>query len=233
MLDLSESILNASSDNKCIILVLLDFSNAFPSINHETLIEILNSIGLDKISIKWFKSFLERWHQSVKWNDESSEYKPINVGVFQGEGCSQLLFSLFINNISKCIRNCNLRQFADDTAISIECNINNDSLVDSIWSINDDLQRIHEFCGLYQLTINPSKSKAIILSTKYNLNKIKYSDLPPITINNEFIAFADNVKYLGYQFDRAFLPRTHINAISKRFYTTMSQLHPLKHKLSD
>lgn len=73
------------------------------------------------------------------------------TGVFQGEGSAQLLFTLFINHISSYVHYCELRQFADDTSISIECNVNSTDIENAINKINKDLESIDEFCNLFQL----------------------------------------------------------------------------------
>jgi hypothetical protein len=230
-LDLSESIHCSLANSKCVITVLLDFSNAFPSVNHNLLLQILESIGLNDTAMKWFASFLNGWTQSVHWNGEISTKKTINKGVFQGEGNSQLLFTIFINHISTYIKNSELRQFADDTIISLECNVNKLDIELCIAKINEDLANILRFCYEFGLSINSTKSQAIIISSKHNLKKIVYDELPPIKINNENISYVDSVKYLGFHFDREFSSIPHTNTISKKVYYALSQLSPLKYSI--
>jgi hypothetical protein len=231
VLDLSDSIINATTNSKCVFIILLDFSNAFPSVNHQRLIEVLKSIGLDAIALKWYISFLNGWSQSVAWNGIGSDSKSIKVGVFQGEGNSQTLFSLFINHISSYIQNCTLRQFADDTCLTIECDMKAPEIESTIKLINDDLNNIAKFCDHFRLTINPAKSQVIVVSSKHSLNKIKYEELLEIKINNETIPYVDSVKYLGFYFDREFNHATHINALSKKVYFSLSQMSHLKYTL--
>lgn len=211
------------SKNKCVFLVLIDFSNAFPSINHSILIQILQSIGVHGHTLDWYRSLLKDWHQHVKWNAELSSKKQIKLGVFQGEGNSQILFTIFINLIYLYIRKTKLRQFADDTCLSIRSCVDSNSLLRTISLINEDLESLASFCSTFKLEINPKKSEVIVISSKHNMSKVKYEELPKIQIDKSTIEYADKVKYLGYYIDREFSTSAHINEISKKSYSSLSQ----------
>lgn len=231
LLDLSQIVYESITKNRCIIIVFIDFKNAFPSVNHDLLIQVLQSIGLDTNALSWFKSFLQNWQQSVLWNDQLSVKATINTGVFQGEGSSQLLFSLFINQLISYVKNCSLRQFADDTCLLIESKIDKAEIEASVQKINDDMVNVLNFCQQYQLSVNPKKSEAIIISSRDNIKKIAYESISPIIYNNEIIEYSDTVRYLGYHMDREFSSTPQINIISKRIYCSLSQLYPLKYSL--
>lgn len=171
---------------------------------------------MDRTALSWFNSFLKDWHQRVKWNDQLSDSDQINIGVFQGEGNSQLLFSLFINSIISYINNCTLRQFADDTCLSIVSKTDPTSINSAISKINNDLIGIEKFCDLFQLNINPKKSKAIIVSSKYRVNLISYKEMSPIKIQNETIEYVEYVKYLGNSFNRTFSASEHVDTFCKK-----------------
>lgn len=101
------------------ILVLLDFSNAFGSVDHKRLLQVLKSVGVGKESMKWYISFLNGWEQVVKKDEKFSQPKTITRGIIQGENNSQLLFSIFINNITEYIKICKIIMFADDVQLYI------------------------------------------------------------------------------------------------------------------
>lgn len=61
ILKLTEDIHMSISHGKCVILVLLDFANAFGSVDHSILIQTLVGVGISEHAIKWYKNFLSGW----------------------------------------------------------------------------------------------------------------------------------------------------------------------------
>lgn len=122
---------------------MLDFSNAFGSVDHNRLLQVLKSVGISGESMQWFKSFLNGCQQTVKHEEKISRPQTIKRGIIQGENNSQLLFSVYINNITKYIKTCIIIMFADDIQLYIECDIdeihkrkrNNEQRTKIIWQI--------------------------------------------------------------------------------------------------
>ncbi|KAA5553110.1 hypothetical protein F3G54_32640, partial [Pseudomonas aeruginosa] len=85
------------------ILVLLDFSNAFNSVDFDILLGILSSLNVSSSVIQWFNSYLRGRSQSVRYEESFSEWCDLTAGVPQGGVLSPLLFSVFINTISQSI----------------------------------------------------------------------------------------------------------------------------------
>lgn len=171
-------------------------------------------------------SYLEGWKQVVKYQTCTSKSQIISRGIIQGENNSQLLFSLFINNIVKFIKVAKVILFADDVQIYVESetkNINN-----NIQIINDEIKDIINFSNKYGIDINPSKTKAIIISSKNNLKKLKYDELPKICVDNTSIEYVDEVRNLGYFLNRTATNSTHIDTIRRKVFGAINCIYPLK-----
>lgn len=231
ILKLTEDIHISISKGKCVILVLLDFSNAFPSVDHKTLLQVLESIGIQGKSLQWFKNYITGWNQKVKFNNKISNEKIIERGVIQGENNSQLLFSLVINNITKYIKHSKYAIFADDFQLYKECDIEN--IEETVKLLCEDMNGITKFGEDYNFNINPSKSKAIILSSKSKLSKINYNQISPIKINNEIIEYVNKAKNLGYIMNRTNDSSDHINEILRKVYYSLSGMQPLRELLPE
>lgn len=226
ILKLTEDIHKSISGGKCVILVLLDFSNAFGSVDHDRLMQCLKSVGISNHSMQWFKSFIGGWHQIVKHNGGTSKSLPITRGIIQGENNSQLFFSIFINHVGQYIKTCNAIMFADDVQIYIECDIQ--KVEDGIKIINNEIKNIEKFCREFCIEINPSKTKAIIISSKNNLNKLNYDGISKINVNGNAVEFVDSARNLGYYLNRTATSTDHTRIIQQKIYGSLSSLTPLK-----
>ncbi len=87
-----------SSDCGCIsLLVLLDLSAAFDTIDHNILLNRLeNSVGISGSALAWFKSYLSDRHQFVAVNEEVSYRSQVQYGVPQESVLGPLLCTLYM-----------------------------------------------------------------------------------------------------------------------------------------
>jgi hypothetical protein len=64
-------------------LVILDFSKAFGTVPHKTLLHKLNNYGIDRKINKWIEKFLTQRQQRVIVEGESSSSCSVEYGVTQ------------------------------------------------------------------------------------------------------------------------------------------------------
>ncbi len=85
-----------SSDRGCIsLLVLLDLSAAFNTIDHNILLNRLeNFVGISGSALAWFKSYLSDCHQFVAVNEEVSYRSQVQYGV-EVDRYIRLIFVIF------------------------------------------------------------------------------------------------------------------------------------------
>lgn len=143
-------------DRRCItILVFFDFSKAFGTVSHDSLLAKLQHLGLSHDVINWFKLYSTGRSQAVKDSDGNlSKWLSTSAGVPQGLILGPLLFSLFINDIGNKITNSRRPLYADDLQIYRSCAA--DEIDDYIARINEDIKAIHEWAGNNLLKLNLS-----------------------------------------------------------------------------
>ena len=122
LINMTDEILKGMGRSHITLLTLLDLSCCFDVIDHDTLLDKLQLIG---ISTGWFKSYLEGNVQQVKVGDVYSKSLPIKTGTFQGTCLVPLLFNIASNDLACHIPEqingfqVTVVRYADDTQIAV------------------------------------------------------------------------------------------------------------------
>ena len=108
--------------------------------------------GIDSNMLLWFQSYLNNRFQRVIINGIQSEWYSVSSGVPQGSIIGPTLFLMYINDICDCIKYSKILSFADDCKIYKEIRSRCDCLL-----LQDDLNRINEWCNIWQMKMHPDK----------------------------------------------------------------------------
>ena len=139
--------------------VAIDLTKEFDSICHNLLLAKLHAYGVSQGAIKFLQSYLSNRQQRVKVNGVLSDWSPVLCGVPQGSLLGPLLLNIFINNLNFVTRIASLRLYADDTTTYTSA-ANTTALE---LSFNQDLQKLSTWFSSNYLTVNHTKTQAMIL----------------------------------------------------------------------
>ena len=155
----------------------------------------------------------------MKDNNVNSCTQYIKYGVPQGSVLGPLLFLLYIDDLGNSCDS-TPRLFADDTCV-IAKGISPAQLEQQL---NYELKQIAAWINANNLTINPSKTYALVISPFTNLN------FPTLNLfyNHHRIDVVRTVKYLGIIFDNQLLFKQHIKMLESKLYRYVGILFRLK-----
>ena len=220
LLHISDYMYDAMDNGEIIFLILLDYSKAFDIACHDLILAKLKNLGFEQSALSWLKSYLNNRQQKVVLDSSESTLVSLRNGVPQGSILGPLLFTILVNDISDVIHNCQYHLYADDTQLYLKTTV--DYAVETILSINDDLERIADFSTRSFLKINSDKSKFIVIGSKNNLNKLSRIEniaLAEIIMNDVAIERVYDARNLGITFDQYLNWNSHINGlISSAYY---------------
>ena len=165
-------------------LIFLDLTKAFNTVNHEILHK-LDHYGIRGQANNTLRAFLKR-RQYVLINDNASPLLCNNIKVPQGSILGPLLFLLYSNDLPFSV-SCNPRLYADN--LCLVCSDTDLPVVVS--KMNDNVYCVSLWLKANKLTVNPSKSHALLIPPNFN----EPLPLIDLTINNSPIFVTLNVKY--------------------------------------
>lgn len=218
-----------NTDNQLLTIVtLLDFSNAFNSVDYDILLAVLQSQNISSEVIEWFHSYLNGRQQCVRCDGKISSLSSLTAGVPQGGVLSPLLFSLFINSVSHLLSS-HFHLYADDLQLYTAAPAYNIS--EAIAKMNDDLSRINSWSQSYGLLVNPSKSQVIIIGSPYQLAKVDTNNLPSIRFGTANLVLCTCVKNLGLLVDNTLSWVPQVADVSRKIFATVRSLNRWKNFL--
>ncbi len=234
LLKVRNDILMEMDKRNTVMLVLLDLSAAFDTIDHNILIHRLERrCGITGSALRWFSSYLSDRSQSVAIDGIHSRVKPLKYGVPQGSVLGPILFTIYTSTISDILADDDLSYhcFADDTQLYMGFSpCDTDSQNHARNQVGSCLRKIKSFMLENRLKLNDDKTEFILIGTKYWLNKVQFDN---IDIGNTNIKAVDKARNLGIIFDKEMGMDSQIKNVCKRGYGNLKNLASIRKSLDE
>ena len=175
------------------IVVHLDFSKAFITVNHNIYRSKILHDGIRGVMQCWFESYLSNRNQYISIENCSSSISNTTLGVPQGSVLCPVLFLLYINDMYKSSNQMRFVHLADDTKQKVLHPTVTLTMSMPVWIVNRELVGVDNWLKANRLSLNVSKTSYIIISNVKNAINIR--------IRDSILTKVSTVKFLGVTLD--------------------------------
>ena len=179
---------------KDVYTCFIDYSKAFDTVKHDSLVELLQSLDVDDADTRLLTNLYWTQTAAVRCDKDLSEWMSIKQGVRQGCVASPHLFALYTEMIMREIEDMggfriggkvvNNIRYADDTVILAESEQQLQQLINTVVTES-------ELKGLY---LNSTKSFTMVFS------KAKVNPACSVSVHGNVLAQVQSFVYLGSLF---------------------------------
>lgn len=218
-----DDIRRAMDNREITIMVMIDCTRAFDTLNHRLLLEILKSLNFSYDLVKLFKSYLEGRKQRIKTKSGRISYwRDVKSGTPQGSTISALIFALFVNRILSVFRKASYMMYADDLQLYISCKVQD--IDDHVSIINEELETLSKWCEGHALILNPQKCNFMILGHPRIMSNVDTSLTNEIWLDGHKLERVHEVKNLGLIIDENLTWKPHVQRVSGKIFAGLHQL---------
>ena len=225
-------IMENGNSNEVSMLVMLDLSAAFDTIDHKILLTRLQNLyGVEGIALNWFKSYMTDRTNAVSINDTLSEKRKLKCGVPQGSKLGPVLFNTYIAPMSDIAKRhgINDQKYADDEQLILSFKPNGLDAMNAKTKMENCIRDIRDFLTTNKLCNNGSKTETILIGPKTRLKNFHIENL---NIDHNHIEYTDCVKNLGVIFDKHMTMEKQVNKMCKSVYFNIKNISHIRKSLN-
>ena len=210
LLRVQNDLLCAVDKHQEAVLIMLDFSAAFDTIDHQILLKRLRDrYGIVGTALEWFSSYLSGCVQAVNIAGVLSDDILLTEGVPQGSVLGPQLFTMYTAPLGDIIaaHGINYMTYADDTQVYFVLNCSERSA--AIRKLEQCVMDVKAWSIQNKLMLNDSKTEVVFVSSRF----VKAPSFPKITIGESDIEISSVARNLGVTIDKTLEMKDHVTDI--------------------
>ena len=198
LLRVQNDLLRAVDKHQEAVLILLDFSEAFDTIDHQILLKRLRDrYGIVGTALEWFSSYLSGRVQAVNIAGGLSNDILLTEGVPQGSVLGPQLFTMYTAPLGDIIA---------AHGINYMTYVNRSERSAAIRKLEQCVMDVKAWSIQSKLLLNDSKTEVVFVSSRF----VKAASFPKITIGESDIEISSVARNLGVTIDKTLEMKNHV-----------------------
>lgn len=234
LLKVQNDITDALDKGNVSLLVLLDLSAAFDTLDHQTLLQRFKGhFGIDGNALAWISSYLNDRYQTVVINGDLSTPVLLKYGVPQGSVLGPKKYVMYTKPLGDLIQRHGLDYhfYADDTQLYLAFKPkDNVAQQNALSRIEGCLVDINAWMTRNMLKLNSAKSEVIVFASKHNLGRTE--DIT-VKVGDSIVKPTSDVRNLGVIFDSSMTMEQHVNSVSRSCYAQLRNIAHIRRYLTN
>ncbi len=203
--------------NTYVRMLFVDYSSAFNTIVPATLVEKLQTLGLNRSLCSWILDFLTGRSQVVRMGNNTSSPLILNTGAPQGCVLSPLLYCLYTHDCTATHSSNVIVKFADDTTV-IGLITDNDET-----AYREEVSTLTKWCQENHLSLNIDKTKELVVDFRRQSR-----EHTPISIDKTPVERVNSFKFLCVHITEDLTWSAHTDAVLKKAHQRLFFLRRLR-----
>jgi len=205
-------IINDLLTNSFVRVFALDFSKAFDTVKHDSVLFKLLLLDLPDEVYNWIRDFFQGHSHCTKFNGIVSDFLEIFASVFQGSGIGPASFIVTAADLQPKNQGNKISKYADDTYLIVPASKSSTS--------QDEMSHIADWSRANNLQLNQAKSKEMVFVASHN------KPILPDPIQG--ISRVDTLKMLGVLINSRLTATDHVTETIKACSRSLYALRILR-----
>lgn len=212
---LLHQVTNLLQEHEYVHIISLDFSKAFDSVRHHSLISKFSKLPIPDCFYNWAVDYLQsRQHQTVA-GEQKSAFLGINASIIQGSGLGPVFYTINASDLHPAYSSNILFKYADDTYLIVPAKYSN--------LIPEELHNISTWANANNLKLNSAKCCEMVVCHP-TADRLKVG-LPPPRLD---VTRVETITVLGVTFNSMLSFAPHVQNVASKAAASLYALRMLK-----
>src|SRR5664279_1572664 len=201
-------------NNPYVIVISLDFSRAFDTVRHSTLLGKLAQLDIPENVYNWMADFFTGHSHCTAYDGRTSLLKPITASIIQGSAIGPASYVVNASDLKASTTGNQMCKFADDTYLIVPT-YNEDSRT-------AEIDAIETWARINNLALNRAKSKEIVFIDKKRKRQVTSPQPIPGIVR------VSSIKILGVTVTDGMAASEHVSGVITSCAQTLYALRVLR-----